>query len=519
MASSNPFGTSLRYIKFYLPQSLSETDFSRGIVRDMPLSSIPPGGLMDAVDFLLDQPGLAQKRGGTTYQSTALGATTTGVNMVAAVEFSTGLKIVGVGADGHLYDATGTSVVDVGTFGITTIDNPRLFPGSPDLLIVPASDGTSGPKKVYISSGSVATADLAGTPPAGKYITVHSGRVVLGNSTANKNRVIFSPVPVENTWDLNSYIDTNHAITGLASVQGVLLVFSAGATERVVGTIPPDVEGSNMSLQPLGSVGCCDARSIAVWGSYVIFASQEGVWASNGAGFDSLTEKPDGSGIAVFWRSLFAQNLANGGTVTGGIFSKNYYFVSFTGNPPNITLVCYLPHKTWWRVTNIHGTMFSPSAVSGDELYMGTSSGFPGNRIVKLSTVFTPGPSNKNDADGTAVTPSLTTRMLGTGLGLKSFGWAHLTYVLTDQSADNPTMSITPFSGIDGGRVFNVPESPLPETTPNHAGPTRRRFSLNKDGQGFWLTLQQNNASSHTSIYVIEYDQSSNAYLDSSEIA
>lgn len=506
------FGFPIRYLRYIIPQNLAEVDFSRGIVRDMPRSSIPTGGLYDAADYLLDQPGIARKRGGSSYQSNALGATVTGVSMVAAPEFAGQPSVVGVGADGHLYDATGGSVVDVGAFGITTVDNPKLYPGSPDKLIVTSSDGTTGPKKIYISTGAVTFGAISGSPSPGRYVTIHANRPVLANTAANPNNIYFGPAPnIDSAWDSNSFIGTNHQLTGIASIQGVLLAFSAGATERITGSIPPNVSGENMSLQPLGQIGCCDARSIAPWGSYVIFASQDGVWVTNGAGFDSLMEKRDGSGILSYWRSLYAQVNAAGGIIAGGIFSKNYYFLSLTGISPQVTLMCYLPSKSWWRVTNIGSRMFAPSSVMSDELYAATASGLPGNRLLKLSGLFSPASGNKNDADGTAVTPLLETRMIGQGIGLKAYEFGHLLYDMRDAASDNPTMAVQVSRGLEAeGSYTAVAESPLAEVTQAE----RKRFGLNFDAQSVQLKFQQTNASSKTEIYAIEVEQRNATYAD-----
>lgn len=506
-------GVPLRFLKYYVPQEMAESDFSRGIVRDMPRSSIPVGGLYDSTDFLFDQPGIARKRGGTSYQGSTTGATTTGVNFVAAPEYASGTKIVALGADGHLYDVTSTNV-DAGAFGITTVDTPKLYPSGQ--LLVAASDGTSGPKKITVSAGTIGFANLGGSPPAGKYVAIHAGRPVLGGASATPNRMYFGPAPnIEGTWDVVSYIDCDHSLTGMASIQGVLLAFSAGATERITGSVPPDISGANMSKQPIGAVGCCDARSIAPWGTFVVFASQDGVWVTDGAGFDSLMEKSDGSGILSYWRDLYANVQANGGTISGGVFSKNYYFLSLTGTGvTQVTLMCYLPHKSWWRVTNIGATMFASSVTGSDELYAATSSGLPGNRVLKLSGIFTPSSSSKNDANGTAVTPMLETRMLGQGIGLKGYEHAHLTYDMRDASADNPTLAVQVSTGLEATTAYAaVPESPFAETTDS----ARKRFKVNKRAQAIQVKLTQSNASSKTEIYALEFEQRSSTFGSTSE--
>jgi hypothetical protein len=124
---------------------------------------------------------------------------------------------------------------------------------------------------------------------------------VLGGSTANPNRLFFSPTPdIEATWDTaNSWIDCDYAITGLASLHNVLLIFSQGHTERIIGSTPPP--GSDMDRAPVGSIGCTDARSIVVQEGNAIFANPRGVYLTNGAGFASLTTE---GFIETYWQSL-----------------------------------------------------------------------------------------------------------------------------------------------------------------------------------------------------------------------
>src|SRR4051812_39106327 len=77
-----------------------ESDFSLGMKRDAPRSALPPGSVWNSTDFLLDQPGVARKRGGTAFASPAL----SGATYVAAVvyaEFPAGNQLVAVSQSGH----------------------------------------------------------------------------------------------------------------------------------------------------------------------------------------------------------------------------------------------------------------------------------------------------------------------------------------------------------------------------------------------------------------------------------
>jgi len=494
----------VRLLRYFSWQPQVEADFSRGIVKDLPRSSIPAGGLFDAVDFLVDQPAVLRKRGGTSYQSTTVGATTTGVNFVAAPEYPFGNKVMGLGADGHLWDMTSGSSSDIGAFGITTLDTPKLYV---DKLVVTSANGTTAPKKVTNPAGTLTIANLGGTPPTARLVCTHISRIVLANSAANPNRAWFSPVPnVESTWDTaNAYVDFNHSLSAIASIQGVMLGFSAGATERLVGNVPPGTTGENMSLQPLGQIGCADARSICPWGSYIVFASQEGVYVTNGAGFDSLTEKADGAGILSYWRTQYATVQANAGFIAGGIVNRNYYILTLGyGSTIVDTLVCYLPRKAWARTSNIGCIMYAPNLSGTDELYGASMSGQPGNRILKFSGCLMPAAGNKNDANGVAVTPQAQFRMSGTGIGVKVYGDGHLTYDMRDAASDNPTLAVSFSKGIEAEGAFNaVPESPLVKTTVAK----RKRFSVATDAQAVNVKVVQANASSKTEVYLLEVDE------------
>jgi hypothetical protein len=135
---------------------------------------------------------LAQKRGGTAYAGPAL----TGATYAAAVafaEFPAGSKVVAVGDNGHIFNVTRSRRPTLAGRPVTTKDRPKLRVGAgKNLLIFTANDGTSGPVKY---DGSAAPAAFAGTPAAGRFSEIYKTRLVLGGSSANPNRLFFSPTP------------------------------------------------------------------------------------------------------------------------------------------------------------------------------------------------------------------------------------------------------------------------------------------------------------------------------------
>ena len=398
---------------------ITDADWSRGMIRDAPKASIPSGGVYDASDFLLHQQGIAMKRGGTSYAGPALGGTATFARAVVYAEFPAGAQIVAVGDNGHVYTvASGTTTDLAGTTVDAWGERPKLrVGGGSNLLILCDTNGTLSPIKY---DGSTAQTALGGSPPAGRFSEIYKSRLVLGNTNANPNRLYFSPTPdIESTWDTtNSWIDCDHAITGIAAIRNALLIFSAGHVERIIGSTPPP--GSDMDRSPLGDVGTPDARSIVVQEGNCLFANPRGVYLTNGAGFASLTTEGQ---IESYYGSLFTGYDPSTWVISAGIY-KSFYLLTIYDGSNYTTLMCNVPRRAWWRLTNIKAQMFAQAVGSADELYYADGGAA---RVTKLSGIFSPSSSNKNDADGTAVAPTLTSRTFAEGPGVKAWGDGHRT--------------------------------------------------------------------------------------------
>ncbi len=471
-----------------------QADESKGIVRDSPRVAIPEIAVYDAADFLLHQPGVAIKRGGTSYAGPALsGASYT--KSVFYAPFAGGDQIVALGSDNHLYKVTSGTTTDKGA-AVATVDQMKFWTsGTTEYVLLANSNGTSAPGKY---DGSAAPGTLSGSPPGGKYMTFYKTRLCLGGSSAQPQRVYFSPTPnIESTWDTtNSWIDFDHKISGLAATSNMLLVFSNGAMERVIGSTPPP--DSDMDRAPIGNVGCTDARSIVVQEGNVLFANPRGVYLTNGAGFASLTDE---GLIATYWQGLFSGYDPTSWTMAAGVFRGRFYFITILDGSRNLiaSLMCDVPRRAWTRLTNIKGLTYSSAQGASDELYYADAAAA---RVTGLSGLFSPSSSNKNDADGTAVTPLLEYRALGQGPGMKAFGFGHLTFDMRDSASDNPTMAVSVAAGLEATSYSAVAESPFSETS----DATRKRFMLGKDGQVVNIKLQQSNASSKTEVYALEVE-------------
>lgn len=466
------------------------------MVRDVARPDLPPGSVYDSADYLLHQPGVAQKRGGTAYTGSAFGSTS---YVAAAVYcFPLGPQLVAITDDDHLYLSTGTDKGSLGGVGLP-VDKPKsVVTGGGEILIIPSGNGTSAPRKY---DGSAAPAALSGSPPAGKFCEVYKSRLVLAGATATPNRIFFSPIPnIESTWDTaNAWLDVDHPVTGLASLGNQLLVFSRGHIARIIGSSPPP--NKDMDLATMWAVGTTDARSITLTDDgRCYFANSGGVYMTNGAEPVCLTRR---GGIESYWRSFFGSYDPASWTLSTGI-TRGFLFATLLNDSRvhQVTLMCNLSTYAWWRVSNFKAMMYASSTLVGlpDELVYADAST---NRLVALSGIFTPSGSNKNDASGTAVTPSIEFRPIGDGPGVKAYGFGRLSLDMRDAASDNPTMAVTVKTGIEADTTATPAESPFAETTTLD----RKRFTVNTNAQQVTVALAQTNASSKTELYALEVEQ------------
>lgn len=472
---------------------LLDVDWSRGQIRDAPRGAIPEGGVFNSVDYNLHRPGLAQKRGGTAYAGPAMTGATY-AHTVAYMERPAGAQLLAVGENGHLYTVTSGTTTDVDSSSAEPIEPPKLWVGAgKTLMVFTRRDGTSGPRKWSGSAGAA----LGGSPPAGRFSCIYKGRLCLGGNNANPDRLFFSPVPdIESTWDTtNSWVSTTHPITGLAALQNAIVIFSERHTQRITGSTPPP--DSDFDLSPVGDIGCTDARSIVVYENNAIFANPRGVYSTNGNSFQNLTQL---AGNESYWQSLFSGYTRADWTIASGVY-QSYLFVSVMNASSFVDcLVFNLARPAWWRHSNIKAAMFASTVGAQDELYYADRST---NRVVAMSGLFSPSGSNKADADGTAVTPVLETRLLGGGPTLKHFGHMRLSMDMRDAASDNPSMAVTVAPGLEATTFAAVSGSPLSESTDNNRYPP---MNVGHVAQGITVKFVQTNASSKTEIYALEVD-------------
>lgn len=475
-----------------MPQYIPEADWQKGMIRDAPRVAIPPGGFYDATDFMFNNPALAYKRGGTSYAGPVMGTANYAKTLAYVADYSTP-QLVAVGDDNHWYKITAGTTTDLGfkTNNVTEKMKVWTVNSTGQKYWLCAAASTTG-----INTWDGTTLATMSASIGFQYTEVYKGRLV-ANGDARPPRLFFSDPPDTPGFTnyLVSWIDTSHKITGLAALQNMLLIFSQGAIERITGSIPPP--GSDMDLSPLIDIGSPWAQSLTVWNNQCIFANVKGVYATNGVTAKDLTTQ---GGISTYWQSLFA---SGGQTVATGVYQHRYLFVTVLNSDRTLvdTLVCDLARIAWWRLTNIKAMAYArfSGTAQADELFYANASSA---RVITLSGCFSPSSSNKNDADGTAVTPMLETRPVDAGMTLKSYGLARVSYDMRDAASDNPTLAVQYAAGAEAPSYSTVAESPLAETS----NMIKKKVTVNQVAQALSFKLTQTNASAKTEVYGLEVE-------------
>jgi len=524
MAQQRKAVTIPAYLKRrFFDHQIAENTYHGGICRDA--SDIPQGFLYDSVDMLVEQPGWIYKRGGWVRHSAVMAHPP--VHWVGTIHSPT--RVVAIDSNNDLYDVTSegapqaTLLANIG--GYPTENSPINMDNK--LILT----GGSVVKYIRYNPGADALQvhNLEGSPPVASRSCIHTTGVVLAAGTNDytdtgslQNRIWFEPTANDiregrTNWDTTlSWIDNPHAVTGLASIGGVLLIFSARTVNRILGGDPPgtghsDSGAGDMTFQPFLAVGALDARSIVYADEGVIFAGEDGVWWTNGSGVKSLTENDKGTGIQSYWRSLFPRftySEHNSRQIIGGMLNRDFYVCTILSNTGALvdSLLCHVPTSSWTRMSNF---AFNSMASGEDEdniqeLYLAESeTGY----VSRGSPILYPSTTNMADGDGTDVTPTYTTRNISTGLGMKSYGFGWLSYSL-NVPAGNPaaTLQIVGLKGLSRNGSTDV--RTLAQTgIETSSFVDRQRFNIYTDTQALWIKVTQQSRSASTGIQLLEAEE------------
>jgi len=461
--------------------------FNRGMRQDEPREQMVAGAAWNLVDYLPQFGGPLAKRGGWEYASPDLATVHPSASYVQAVAhapFEAGAKLCALDEDGELYTvASPSSASHIGA-AVAPLQVPVFHRNR---LIIPAGDGVSTPKSY---DGSTLTT-LGGSPPAAQYAAVYKDRTLLGNTNAEPQRLSFSGPGDPQSWPAAGYIDVSAPIRAIAALRSAVLVWSDGRTERIRGATPPP--NTDMVLEPLFDQGCLDARSVASYGDFVIWANQTGVFLTDAATIIDLTEA---GGMSHYWQTLLS-GYTSSWTLSAGVY-RGYYVLSIADGPSfKDCLVCDLDRRVWFRLANIRALTFAPAVGAAAELYFGDRASA---RVCSFSSVFSPAAGVKEDADGSAVTPIMETPFTPVQ-GLLRVRYAYLGYELADAAADRPTLSIGYLTS-PAGAAYTTLDDTFGATT----GYKRARAAVRQRAGGFGFKVTQSGPSATTLLYGVELE-------------
>lgn len=461
-----------------------QRQFDRGCRQDQPRNALPGGYVWYATDMLPNIGAPLRERGGYTYASNDIAATKATASRVAGgiyATYSAGATLVAIDEDGEIYKiAADKTVTDVAA-GVTVVQNPVLHR---DKLVVPAAGGSTAPKKVMNSAGTLSVADLGGSPPDGQYADLFNDYTMLGNTAAQPQRLYFSDPGDPESWDTtNSYWDFTHPINAVKALRTAVLVFHDGYISRLRGSTPPP--GSDfISDDPLFAVGCPDARSIATRGDRVVFANGEGIWYTDGSAEPAdLTQL---CGMQAFYQSALSGYSSSSWTLVGGFHRNRYFVVAMSGATLKLAAMIDLDRLAWWPLTNIDAVSMWPAQGVTDELYFGRRGAA---RVGAMSSIFMPSSSVKNDADGTAVTGTVELPYYEGDFGAKRWKTLYVDHQLTDYGSDNPTCTVG---------IIKTPEltsyTNLSTSVSESATKTTAKLPLGFRADGLGLKISRSNA-------------------------
>ncbi len=491
------------------PATIFEADFSKGQISDADPEVLAMGQTVKCQNMMLDKPGVVYKRGGIRFVGDPFGTGNARVDVASFPAINTP-ELLSWNLDLGLYRLVAGVWTLVSSYGADPGYTPAMKPvivPDPDntttrgTLVWGVAGGNDVPRK-YSGAGAAVAAFSPATQltgeTGGRYLVPYKGRLALASSTKFEQRVWFSPdfaTGVETDWKFSkdedgnpefSYIDADHKLTGLIPLSNVLLLLSRDHVERITGSSPPP--GSDMSHGVLGQGGCIDSRSVAAWRDNGIWAGEDGVFMSNGATINDLTEE---GGIKRDWIAHTDGWIEDFHSVAGCVY-RNFYFVSLF-SPDPITYVLDIPRRVWWTLD--FGLGAQPSWWATHPTDVGKFYAvFSTPDVYQVASMFDPTNTNTLDAGEHQIVGQLTTRLLNArSLGMKHFVGARLDYEL---DGDSTVAITTTCAGEDLGT----------ETLGESDGRDRVGFDVAGIGTNIQFDIVQDNPTIYFGLHELEVD-------------
>lgn len=475
--------------------------FREGMKRDFAREAMPEGSLWNSVDFLPEIiSSKLRKRGGFVYASQDLNAVQATATQVASglwAPFTAGESILVFDEDGRVYEIESTVATE--NIGACRITRSPVF--YTDKVIVPDDTRAAIPKKITRSAGTHTVADLGGTPPSARHAIIYKDVCWLGNTSANPQRIFFSTAGnPEATWDTtNKFLDSSFPITGMKALSNAVFVFSLARTMRVRGSIPPP-DSDFIVDDPIFEVGCTDNRSICDYKDKVIWANAQGLYISDGSSLEDLTRV---CGMKRWWSDVLAglEGFTLGGTyspstwsITCSIFGDDLIYSIMDGTNIKDSGMIDLARYSWFRHSGIDALCMFHRPYP-EEVFWGRRNAA---RLVTTTSMLRPSATNKADATGTAVVPSLETPFFMPDTGIQSMRRVYVTYLMTDAGSDNPILTVSHVTSPESTSYTSLTPT-LVEST----ALARERRALHLPARGIGFKIAQSNASADTRIFDI----------------
>ncbi|HSV08532.1 MAG TPA: hypothetical protein VLI07_18595 [Candidatus Binatus sp.] len=390
------------------PQSLLRG--ARAFARDFARDSMPQGYLWDVLDYVpITVDALLTGRAGWLWGSTAMGGDAES-GLLAL--YSNGDQLVIQGTNGQLYSVGLTDPYTATATGGAvprSAQNPVLYTN--DQVIHFDQAGSMTPRIIKPpTSSTLAVTAMNAAHKFSKVGCVYKSRLVTGGAPGETDTIRFSFIDQPDlsnaaSFDAKSYIRMNGAVSALAAMRSLVLVFHAGSVERIRGSTPPfGTEDGDMFVEKVfDRIGCIDPKTIAFWNDNCIFADEHGVHVTDGSVVRNIVAQ---GGILTYWRNLYANKVS-----MAGVTFMDYYVISLNfADGSSTTLISDLQKRQWFRFGNIKAlTFISSSGSSGMERTWGGQKGT--NRLIRLGPCFFPNSNATTvaDADGTLVLPSFET--------------------------------------------------------------------------------------------------------------
>lgn len=478
------------------PVLLQDT-FALGMKQDGPREQLPRGVVWSMVDYIPEFGSPLTKRGGWSHPFNAM-ATGTYMAGIGFAPFAAGAQVLMINDAGTLFTASpGSATVTSRGAAVVPAHPPTYYR---DKSFICDINGSAVPK----TWDGATLASLGGSPPAGSISCTYKDHLVLAGSAANTNRVWFSSAGNPASWATGAsgqWLDITNPIYGMAAMRNMIICFSQGATERIVGDIIPGISGSDFRVEPMHPTGCADPASIATDADFVVYANADGVFMTDGVALADLTQE---GGIKILWQSLLA-GYASAWSISAAIHRGRYIVSVMNDSVFVCAFMCEVKRRVWTRLSNVKSFMLVSSPVgipnAPPSVYFADRvSLFAGN----LATMFTPSATYRYDGDGSAVVPTLETGYFYGKQGRKRIRRVYVSWYMLDGATDNPSLTVSYAEDLATGAY-----TALSDTLAENVVRQRQRLDVGIPADGVAFKLAQTGASAVTQLYALEMEMMS----------